>query len=101
MSLFQCEKCGCCENTALSSVGFTFCELFDWAGMEEWQGKRLCSACGPPRYSDGSPSNGGKWHGQFRRVFLPQGEFKTANNGNLEHIATGDQEFKKFEIDGG
>ena len=40
MSLFQCEKCGCVENTATSNF---------WMGN-----KCLCSEC-----------DTGKWHGVF------------------------------------
>lgn len=97
MSLFQCENCGCCENTALSSQGFALHECFDWTGLEALEGKRLCSACGPAKYSDGTPTRyGGKWHGKFARVFLPKGMFRTARNGNLEHVENGDQDFRKY-----
>lgn len=41
--------------------------------MEDLRGKRLCSACGPMKYSDGTPTKDGKWHGEFDRVFLPLG----------------------------
>ena len=34
MSLFQCEHCGCCENTALSSQGFV-------NGMERFMTGRM------------------------------------------------------------
>lgn len=98
MSLFQCEHCGCCENTALSSQGFSWVELFDWTGIEDRRGKRICSACGPSRHRGGSASEGGKWHGAFDRVFLPMGMFRTAKNGNLEHVETGDQDFRKYAI---
>jgi len=42
MPLFKCEKCGCLENTALSSY---------W-----YKEKKLCSECGS-----------GKWHGCFKK----------------------------------
>lgn len=36
MSLFQCEVCGCCENTALSCQGFHWmADLFDWSYAPE------------------------------------------------------------------
>lgn len=100
MSLFQCEVCGCCENTALSSQGCKgfFEQVFDWTGFEDRRGKLLCSACGPTKHSDGMETGLGKWHGKFRQVFLPMGEFHTAQNGNLENIKTGDQDFQKYEI---
>ncbi len=90
MSLFQCEKCGCVENTALSCQGFkSMADLFSWKGIEEWKGKRLCSACGPTRYHDDQLTNFGVWHGKFQRCYLPKGEFQTDRVGNIEHIATG------------
>lgn len=79
MSLFQCSECGCCENTALSG--------YWWRSAE---GKPpLCSACNPEI---------AEWHDHFDRVFLPKEKFRTADNGNLEHIETGDQDFRKYAI---
>lgn len=101
MSLFQCQHCGCCENTALSWQGFSRTmglEDFDWTGLGERKGKLLCSACGPAKFTDGSPTECGQWHGQFQRTYLPLGMFKTAGNGNLEHIQSGDQDFRKYAI---
>lgn len=99
MSLFQCQHCGCCENTALASQGFKGAsDLFDWSGIADREGKFLCSACGPVKYSDGKETRYGKWHGQFSRVFLPMGEFKTNQRGNLEHIETGSEDFRRFAI---
>lgn len=88
MSLFQCQHCGCKENTALASQGCDgFAEtFFDWTGFEDRRGKKLCSACGPTKYSDGTPSHLGKWHGVFERVFLPMGVYRTDRRGNLERI---------------
>jgi len=100
MSLFQCENCGCCENTALSCQGcFGYAErFFDWEGLEDRQGKRLCSACGPTHYRDGTPSELGEWHGEFDRVYLPLGMFRTNERGDLAHIETGDTDFRKYSI---
>lgn len=100
MSLFQCEHCGCCENTALSCQGFDdwFQEDFDWSEHPDRKGLTLCSACGPSKYKDGSPSGFGEWHGEFERVYLPKGEFKTNRVGNLEHIKTGSENFRKYAI---
>lgn len=88
MSLFQCQNCGCKENTALADQGCDGYaeEFFDWAGLEDRKGKKLCSACAPPKYSDGSPSGLGKWHGEFDRVFLPMGAYRTGRDGNLEAV---------------
>lgn len=100
MSLFQCGNCGCCENTALSGQGcYGHAEnLFDWTGLEGRKGKKLCSACAPTKYKDGTPTEYGQWHGHFDRVFLPPGMFKTAKNGNLAHVETGDEDFRKYEL---
>ena len=100
MSLFQCEVCGCSENTALScqGVGEYMAKYFKWDGMEDRKGKKLCSACAPAFYESGKPSELGVWHGQFKRVFLPLGMFKTNGVGNLEHIETGEENYKKYEI---
>ena len=90
MSLFQCENCGCKENTALASTySWMFPESYDWTGKEERRGKKLCSACLPEKYSDGTETGHGKWHGKFDRHFLPKGEFVTDDEGNLRHKETG------------
>jgi len=102
MSLFQCQVCGCVENTALAAQGFEpmlFMGTFSYAYAPEREGKLLCSACGPTHYRDGKPTGFGKWHGEFDRTFLPLGEFKTNKRGNLEHIATGSEDYKQFAID--
>jgi hypothetical protein len=52
----------------------------------------------PTRYSDGSVASKAGWHGQFERVFLPMGAFKTNQRGNLEHIETGSEDFGSFRI---
>jgi hypothetical protein len=100
MSLFQCDNCGCAENTALAaqSVPEVFAQFYDWNGIEEKKAMRLCSACGPEKYSDGAPTEYGKWHGRFARTFLPLRMFKTARNGNLEHKETGEQDYHKYAV---
>lgn len=100
MSLFQCENCGCCENTALSSQGFNgiFADFFDWAYAPERKGMKLCSACGPVKYKEGELSEYGKWHGKFDRVFLPKGEFFTNKVGSLEHKETGSEDIHQFAV---
>ena len=100
MSLFQCEHCGCVENTALSGQGCNgYAERFyDWTGIEDRKGKKLCSACAPTKHKGGEPSYFGKWHGKFDRVFLPIGEFKTDNQGNLEKISNGDKDHMRYQI---
>ena len=101
MSIFQCEHCGCAENTAL-----TLCWLkgerncFDWTGMEDRRDKHLCSACSPAKFSDGTTNDeGGAWHDRFDRIFLPKGEFHTNREGNLQHTKTGKTGIREFAID--
>lgn len=100
MSLFQCQNCGCCENTALACQGFDGWpeDLFSWDYAPDRKGMKLCSACGPATYRDGSPSKFGIWHDEFERVFLPRGQFKTNDRGNLEHIETGSEDIKNFAV---
>lgn len=100
MSLFQCEQCGCCENTALSSQGFVngVEKYFDWSYAPERKGMKLCSACGPSNYRSGKPTEYGKWHNRSPRVFLPMGMFETNRVGNLAHKETGDEDFRKYEL---
>ncbi len=102
MSLFQCQNCGCCENTALACQGCDgyAVKFFDWTGIEDRKGLKLCSACAPTRYADekDGATEFGKWHGQFDRVFLPLGVFKTNRDGNLEHVETGSTKFRDYAI---
>lgn len=99
MSLFQCENCGCVENTALSCQGIKpVAKWFNWDGIEDRRGLLLCSACAPTLDSDKAKTEFGEWHGQFERVYLPKGMFRTADNGNLEHVETGEQDYRKHVI---
>lgn len=45
------------------------------------------------------PTEYGKWHGKFPRVFLPLGMFVTNRVGNLAHKDTGDENFRAYAID--
>lgn len=101
MSLYQCQHCGCCENTALGhywGADVRRTVNYDWTGMEDRKHKLLCSACGPLKYRSGQATGFGKWHDQFDRVFLPMGMFKTNERGNLAHIETGDENFRAYAI---
>lgn len=98
MSLFQCQHCGCCENTALSYQDCALVEVYDWSYAPERQGLRLCSACRPTHYRDGSPTGMGQWHDEFSRVFLPKDMFHTNRVGNLAHNETGDENFRAYAI---
>jgi hypothetical protein len=85
MSLFQCEQCGCCENTA--------CSNYAWRTYKKMP--VLCSACDTDELIGGK----GKWHGIFKRTFLPKGKFITNAKGNLAHKDTGDEDFYKYAIE--
>ncbi|HBU8849377.1 hypothetical protein [Citrobacter sp. RHB21-C01] len=100
MSLFQCENCGCVENTALSSQGFNgfFEKLYDWSYAPDRKGMKLCSACGPVKYSDGENTEYGKWHKVFPRQYLPLGMFETNEVGNLAHKETKSDDYKPYII---
>jgi len=101
MSLFQCENCGCVENTALACQGIKGIpeKWFIWSGIEDRKGKLLCSVCAPIKFKDGSASGFGEWHDKFPRKFLPMGMFKTNSAGNLEHIESHDEDYNKFIIE--
>ena len=88
MSLFQCEECGCVENTA--------CCDYWWNKAEGLP--LVCSACSKGQSDEYQKR--GEWHGTFKRTFLPKGMFRTAQNGNLEHIETGEQDYRKYEVAG-
>lgn len=76
MSLYQCEKCGCIENTACGWYWYTDC-----AGPEF--DKKLCSACAPTHFDDGSRTELGEWHGKFERKYHPLGTMETDPQGNI------------------
>jgi len=77
MSLFQCDKCGVIENTALTS-GYV-----GWSSFDGWPaelrlkqgldvGGKYCSQCFD-----------GKWHVRFEREVYPLGTMETDNKGNV------------------
>ena len=85
MSLFQYENWGCKENTALASTYSWICpEDYDWSGIEDRKGMKLCSACLPKKFIDGSNTGHGKWHGKFERIYLEKGKYVTDHEGNLK-----------------
>lgn len=100
MSLFQCENCGCCENTALSMQGFRWlAKFYDWSYAPERNGMLLCSACGPLKFASGEVTEFGQWHNRFPRTFLPKGMFVTNSVGNLAHRDTGDEDYMKYALE--
>lgn len=123
MSEFQCDLCGCLENTALTNappilMKFLFVgeeysvyrdnwrEILGLNKNDELGG--YCSACSPIWYDANGhlgigpnlyPKPGaGLWHGRFLRIYLPKGEFETAPNGNLRHKRTLDEHIMKYAI---
>tara|TARA_B100000767_G_C19558103_1_gene447870 strand:- start:151 stop:510 length:360 start_codon:yes stop_codon:yes gene_type:complete len=88
VSIFQCQVCGCAENTA---TGWYHAKDIPKLNKPEDLGIAKCSACTPQVYIDGTPNKkfNGEWHGKFKRHFLPHGEFFTNSTGNLEHNITG------------
>lgn len=84
MSLFQCDKCGCIDNTALSA-GYRIrlwarddkaTEFKNLLGLSQDQplGK-YCCVC--------SPFNPREWHNKFERKFYPIGTMETDEQGNI------------------
>ena len=101
MSIFQCERCGCAENTACG-VGMFYHSpsSFDWSYAPERKGMKLCSVCGPTHLAGGMKTiTQGQWHGLFPRVFLPLGMFVTNSQGNLAHRDTGDTDYLKYALE--
>lgn len=76
MALFQCQKCGVVENTALAHQGFIRTHLYDWTGKEALRGLRLCCECGPTQFKSGKQFSDGKWHDEFSKTYLPPNTFE-------------------------
>lgn len=78
MSLYQCEECGCIENTA--------CGHYHCRGVKDLSTdpRALCSVCGPKTYPNGEPTEYGEWHGRFERKFYPKGTLETDKVGNIK-----------------
>lgn len=88
MSLYQCERCGCVENTA---TGWYWHRNSVRLTPPEFLGKALCCVCAPTHYASGEPNTkSGKWHNRFKRHYLPKGQYVTNPDGaGLIHIETG------------
>lgn len=98
MSIYQCDSCGCAENTAL---GWYHPRTSVRLNKPEEIGRKLCSACALTEYPSGESRKkfNGTWHCKFKRTFLPKGEFFTNEQGDLEHIKSGligDKVYKKY-----
>jgi hypothetical protein len=93
MSIFQCDKCGCAENTAL--VWYPRGTALDGADNEP---RTLCSACAPLEYPDGTATgHTGEWHGRFPRRYYPKGAMGTGPDGNLCHRTSGRESSEFWE----
>ena len=97
MPQFQCDLCGCVENTALS-----FCSISPPFASDEEELNRYRELVGLKpgekfgRYcSECCPSGDRKWHGLFDRVYLPKGKFETDPKGGLWHKVT-HEDYKAF-----
>lgn len=98
MSIFQCQECGCAENTAL---GWFHCRNRKNLNTEKSLGVALCSACAPTQYPNGEETKfNGKWHNRFKRTFLPKNMFFTNQDGNIEHKESGLVGNKAYEAYG-
>lgn len=96
MSLYQCEDCGCVENTA---TGWYHCRNSPDLTPADKLGRALCSVCGPTAYPNGEPiEKMGRWHGRFARRFHPRGTLYTDAQGNVRVKGT-DEYPKEGSID--
>jgi len=88
MSIFQCDECGCAENTA---CGWYHSRNSKRICPDDILGKALCSACAPTEFKGGEPIKdfNGTWHGLFERTFLPMNSCVINGDGNIEHVETG------------
>lgn len=125
MPIFQCDKCGCAENSAITKCSHSSYKMNvqfenDPTNLALNSYKKIigidpsmpfgryCSACCPvwfnneDKYGVGpnpNPKPGcGLWHNKFRRMFLPKGQFSTARNGNLMHTETQDEDVAKWKL---
>lgn len=101
MSMFQCGKCGCAENTACTNFFEGKWTTRYKVPKEEMEYNELplCCVCLPKQYKNGETvERAGKWHNQFSRYFLPMGEYHTNLEGCLEHTETGATNYQQHAI---
>ena len=94
MPIYQCEECGCVDNTARTNY---------WVRNRkhlisgEYLGRALCSACGPNLYLSGEKTPWGQWHNAFKRQYLPFNEWLFCPmTRNLIHKETGSTNYKPY-----
>lgn len=66
MPLYECERCHCVENTALTNF---------WESLAEGK-PRLCSECDPEI---------GRWHGSFPKISMTEYAAKYPNARKVEY----------------
>lgn len=109
MSLFQCDRCGCVENTALSEGGYLISGLVTEdeppeivksykaaVGLKEEEPfGNYCCVCCPMQFDKKGEfkifeeKDRRQWHSDFPRTFLAKGEWETDERGNLRNKKTG------------
>lgn len=90
MGLFICKKCGCIENTAVSSYWTVMNNIFPIEYDEsliEYKNEPLCSECGKLVFDENGNNPRmipGKWHGRFPKKQATEEEKKNADkNGRI------------------
>lgn len=87
MPLFICAKCGCVENTALSTYWSR--NLLPYAEeLKEYEDKPLCSECGMAVFEHVSGTGAivpGRWHNRFPKVQATEKQKRNMReNGRFE-----------------
>lgn len=89
MGVFICKKCGCVENTAVSSYWTVINNLFPIeydASLKEYEGKPLCSECGNLTFDEkgyNPKMTPGRWHGRFPKLQATEEQKRRANKNGL------------------
>lgn len=90
MSLYVCDRCHSIENTALGMFNRASAHK-RWFGDAIKEGEKLCSACTPSHFVDGSKnSKGGGWHDAFYRE-LATPEWIAAQSDGFKMTAGAEQ----------
>lgn len=98
MSIFQCEKCGCLENTTRGLYHTRNMDLYSNYQEGTEKGMKLCACCAPLNYSDGVKTEFGQWHGRFSRVFYKVNSLYTDGEGNVRNKDTDEYPKKEDEL---
>lgn len=85
MSLFICAKCGCVDNTAVSSywslMNVRYRNIRYDGDLQKYAGKPLCSECGLLKFDkhDNPIVTPGRWHGHFPKVKATEEQIAKCN----------------------